>query len=111
MMDNPPTEATLIQQIIEEAKADHSVKARPSVEVTFHAALLTDCDVRYIAHTHPVAINRITCSSRVREFASHRLFPDEIVLCGPESVLVPYTDPGLPLALEIRRNAHDYMIW
>jgi rhamnose utilization protein RhaD (predicted bifunctional aldolase and dehydrogenase) len=91
------------------AKADSSVKAKPSVEVAFHAALLTDCDVRWIAHTHPVAVNRLLCSTRAQEFASHRMFPDEVVLCGPESVFVPYVDPGLPLALEIRRQSQAYM--
>ena len=31
------------------------------------------------------------------------MFPDEIVCCGVRSVLVPYVDPGLPLA----RAIHD----
>lgn len=109
MMEHPPADSVSIQQSMEDAKVDHSVKAKPSVEVTFHAALLTDCDVRYIAHTHPSAINRILCSTRAQEFACHRLFPDEVVLCGPESVFVPYADPGLPLALEIRRGVRAYM--
>ena len=46
---------------------------------------------------------------RAREFAENRLFPDEIVCCGPASVLVPYTDPGLLLAREIRTRTEDYM--
>jgi rhamnose utilization protein RhaD (predicted bifunctional aldolase and dehydrogenase) len=62
--------------------------------------------VRYIGHTHPTAVNSILCSSRA---ASNRLFPDEAVLCGPRSVLIPYEDPGLPLALAIREGAHSYM--
>jgi L-ribulose-5-phosphate 4-epimerase len=37
-----------------------------------------------------------------------RLFPDEIVTCGPAPVFVPYTDPGLPLAGEVRRRILDY---
>ncbi len=109
MLERPPADSALIQQMMEEAKADPTVTSKPSVEVTFHGALLADCDVRYIAHTHPTAINQIMCSTRAQEFACHRMFPDEVVLCGPESVFVPYADPGLPLALEIRREARVYM--
>jgi rhamnose utilization protein RhaD (predicted bifunctional aldolase and dehydrogenase) len=109
MLAHPPSDPARIQQMMEGAKADPSAKAKPSVEVTFHAALLADCDQRWIAHTHPVAVNRLLCSTRAQEFASHRMFPDEVVLCGPESVFVPYADPGLPLALEIRRYTLNYM--
>jgi rhamnose utilization protein RhaD (predicted bifunctional aldolase and dehydrogenase) len=41
-------------------------------------------------------------------FAKRRLFPDEVVCCGPESVLVPYCDPGLKLAQAIRRQVESY---
>lgn len=91
------------------AKVDKASAARPSVEVTFHAMLLAECDVPYVGHTHPVAVNRILCSSRAEEFATHRMFPDEVVLCGPESVFVPYVDPGLPLALAIREQVRAYI--
>jgi rhamnose utilization protein RhaD (predicted bifunctional aldolase and dehydrogenase) len=109
LLDNPPRDSVIIQQIMDEAKVDPTIRIKPSVEVTFHAALLSDCEVRYIAHTHPTAINRIMCSTRAEEFARHRMFPDEVVLCGPESVFVQYADPGLPLALEIRREVRAYM--
>jgi rhamnose utilization protein RhaD (predicted bifunctional aldolase and dehydrogenase) len=98
--------------VMEAAKVDPSVKVKPSVEVTFHAALLADCadlGVRVIAHTHPVLINQIMCSTRAEQFAANRMFPDEVVLCGPRSAFVPYVDPGLPLALEIRRQARLYI--
>jgi rhamnose utilization protein RhaD (predicted bifunctional aldolase and dehydrogenase) len=38
-----------------------------------------------------------------------RLFPDEIVYCGPASVYVPYTDPGLPLARKVRDLIDEYL--
>ncbi len=91
------------------AKVDTQSSARPSVEVTFHAVLLHGCGVPVIGHTHPVAVNRIMCSSRAEQFASNRMFPDEAVLCGPRSVFVPYVDPGLPLALAIRDKVRSYM--
>jgi len=40
----------------------------------------------------------LTCSAAFEGATKGRLFPDEIVSCGPASVVVPYTDPGLPLA-------------
>jgi len=49
------------------------------------------------------------CSRHARLFARRRLFPDEIVCCGMESVLVPYADPGLKLAQAIRRAVVAYV--
>jgi len=37
------------------------------------------------------------------------MFPDEIVCCGASSVYVPYADPGLPLAWQIRERTKDYL--
>jgi rhamnose utilization protein RhaD (predicted bifunctional aldolase and dehydrogenase) len=91
------------------ARVDPTSAVKPSVEATFHAMLLHECDVRYVGHTHPTAINALMCSTRGEQFAKNRMFPDEIVLCGPESVYVPYTDPGLPLAVAIRAGVRDYI--
>jgi rhamnose utilization protein RhaD (predicted bifunctional aldolase and dehydrogenase) len=46
----------------------------------------------------------VLCSPRARDFAERRLFPDEVVCCGAASVFVPYTDPGIPLAREIKER-------
>jgi rhamnose utilization protein RhaD (predicted bifunctional aldolase and dehydrogenase) len=75
---------------------------KPSVEALFHAWLLSLDGIAFAGHTHPIAINQILCSGRAADFAEHRLFPDEIVCCGPASVLIPYTDPGMALARAIR---------
>lgn len=75
---------------------------KPSIESAFHAWLLTLDGVGFVGHTHPLAVNQILCSPRARDFSERRMFPDEIVICGASSVFVPYTDPGLPLAREIR---------
>jgi rhamnose utilization protein RhaD (predicted bifunctional aldolase and dehydrogenase) len=108
LLEQRMTDAAL-QAAMQSAKVDTSSPTRPSVEVTFHAILLHGCDVRCIAHTHPLAVNAILCSSRAEQFASNRMFPDEVVLCGPRSVFVPYVDPGLPLALAIRDRVRGYM--
>ncbi len=82
---------------------------RPSTETVFHALLLSHEGVRFVGHTHPVAVNSILCSSQWRELFSARLFPDEIVVCGHEYVLVDYTDPGLPLAKAVWRGVADFV--
>lgn len=100
---------TAMRAAMEVAKVDATVTIKPSVEVTFHAALLHDCDVRCIIHTHPLLVNQLMCSTRAEDFALKRIFPDQVVLCGPASVFVPYVDPGLPLALAIRARVRAYM--
>ena len=81
---------------------------KPSVEAIFHAYLLSLAGVAFVGHTHPVAVNQILCSTHARTFARRRLFPDEVVCCGPESVFVPYLDPGLKLAQGIRWAVSAY---
>ena len=82
---------------------------KPSVEAIFHAYLLTLPGVNFVGHTHPIAVNQLLCSKHARIFAKRRLFPDEIVCCGVESVFVPYTDPGLKLAHAIRSAVVAYI--
>ena len=81
----------------------------PSIEASFHAMLLHDCGVQFVGHTHPTAINQIMCSDYAADFATKRRFPDEVVLYGPRSALVPYADPGLPLALVMRERVREFM--
>lgn len=108
MFDDPPANLTEEREILRSARADGG-KAYPSVETSFHAMLLQDCGVQCIAHTHPIPINRLMCSAHAETFAKRRTCPDEAIVCGPESVFVPYIDPGLPLAIEIRRRVHLYI--
>jgi rhamnose utilization protein RhaD (predicted bifunctional aldolase and dehydrogenase) len=82
---------------------------KPSVEALFHAWFLTLPDIHYVGHTHAPAVNSILCSPRAREFATRRIFPDEIVCCDVASVFVPYTDPGLRLAQEIRKRTAAFI--
>ncbi len=94
---------------LEAAKADRTVKARPSVETVVHALALQAPGVGFIGHTHPTVVNAVLCSQRAEEAIAGRLFPDEIVYCGPASVYVPYTDPGLPLARRVRAEIERYL--
>ncbi len=82
---------------------------RPSTETVFHAICLNLEGVNFVGHTHPTAINALTCSNYFEEAVAGRLFPDEIVMCGAAPVTVPYIDPGIPLAREIRARIVAYI--
>jgi rhamnose utilization protein RhaD (predicted bifunctional aldolase and dehydrogenase) len=92
-----------VDQALMAARLDPAAK-KPSIEALFHAFLLTLPGVRCVGHVHAIAVNQILCSPRAREFAERRACPDEIVMCGVESVFVPYADPGLGLSQAIRRE-------
>jgi rhamnose utilization protein RhaD (predicted bifunctional aldolase and dehydrogenase) len=98
-----------VRQRLAEARVDQDGEAVPSVETVVHAVFLELEDVQFVGHTHPTHVNAITCSRLFAEALSGRLFPDEIVLCGPDPLLVPYVDPGVPLAQEIRRRLTDHL--
>jgi rhamnose utilization protein RhaD (predicted bifunctional aldolase and dehydrogenase) len=102
-MDDAEVDAALM-----ESRVDPAAK-KPSVEAMFHAWLLALPGIEFVGHTHATAVNQILCSSRAREFAENRMFPDEIVCCGVASVYVPYTDPGLKLAQAIRSQTERFI--
>jgi rhamnose utilization protein RhaD (predicted bifunctional aldolase and dehydrogenase) len=95
---NADVDATLLAARVDEADR------KPSIEALFHAYLLTLPGVACVGHVHAIAVNQILCSPRAREFAERRACPDEIVMCGVESVFVPYAEPGLELSRAIRRE-------
>jgi rhamnose utilization protein RhaD (predicted bifunctional aldolase and dehydrogenase) len=109
MLDNPPQTQTEQSAITNDARVNNTTRLVPSIEASFHAMLLHECEVQWVGHTHPVAANRLLCSNHAENFAQRRIFPDEAVLCGPESVFVSYADPGLPLAIEMRTAVREYM--
>ena len=103
---------TLSDEAIDQALLDARVDGmgkKPSAEAMFHAWLLTLQGINYVGHCHSLPANQILCSPRARDFAERRLFPDEIVYCGPASVFVPYVDPGLLLAREIRDRTNLFI--
>jgi rhamnose utilization protein RhaD (predicted bifunctional aldolase and dehydrogenase) len=99
---------------VEKALLDSRVDCsgpKPSVEAFFHAYLLSLPGIDVVGHTHPVRVSSILCSGdpASRRFAEQRRCPDEIVCCGPRSVLVPYVDPGTLLARKIREETAQFM--
>jgi rhamnose utilization protein RhaD (predicted bifunctional aldolase and dehydrogenase) len=90
------------------SRADDKAR-KPSVEAIFHAYLLSLPEIEFAGHTHAPQVNSILCSPRAKEFATKRIFPDEIVCCDGASVFIPYTDPGLKLAQAIRKQTEKFL--
>jgi rhamnose utilization protein RhaD (predicted bifunctional aldolase and dehydrogenase) len=97
-----------INRVLMDSRIDANAP-KPSVEALFHAYFLTLPQIEFVGHAHAPNVNSLLCSSRAREFAAKRIFPDEVVCCDVESVFVPYTDPGLPLARAIRKRTQIFI--
>jgi rhamnose utilization protein RhaD (predicted bifunctional aldolase and dehydrogenase) len=69
---------------------------RPSVETLMHGLF----PQAYVVHTHPAAVNGITCG-RDGKAVFARLFADE-------GIWVPFVDPGYTLAKAVRAALEDY---
>jgi rhamnose utilization protein RhaD (predicted bifunctional aldolase and dehydrogenase) len=81
----------------------------PSIETMLHALALRLPGVRAVGHTHPTAVNRLLCSDRAADLVAGCLFPDQVVVCGAQALLVPYAEPGLPLARAVRRGLAEHV--
>ncbi len=108
MLDDDDLSDQQIEDQLFACRVDTQAK-KPSVETLFHAYLLTLPGIDFVGHTHSISVNQILCSPLAEKFATRKLFPDEIVCCGPQSVLVPYTDPGLKLSQVIRDKVQQFM--
>lgn len=82
---------------------------RPSVEALLHVVLYEQTPARVIAHSHPTAVNALLCSQHPELLVQGALFPDQIVVLGARPMLVPYVDPGLPLAREVRTRLRAHV--
>jgi rhamnose utilization protein RhaD (predicted bifunctional aldolase and dehydrogenase) len=109
LANGPDLSDEQVKQALEDAKFDPAIKFRPSVETVLHALALGEVGIKFVGHTHPVAVNALSCSMAACEAVAGRLFPDEIVVCGPAPLYIPYTDPGLPLARAVRDGLAGYL--
>jgi rhamnose utilization protein RhaD (predicted bifunctional aldolase and dehydrogenase) len=109
ILNGPDLNDEEIKNALEYVKVDSSAPRRPSVETFLHALALQLKGVNFVGHTHPTMVNAILCSVDAEHAISGRLYPDEIVVCGPAPVYVPYTDPGLPLARAVQKGIHDFL--
>ncbi len=102
ILDDPSATDDDVTRVLKEACVEPGETRRPSVETMLHAFLLKAPGIHFVGHTHPVHTNMVLCSKMAEEAVSGRLFPDHIVSMGHASVYVPYVDPGLVLAREVR---------
>ena len=108
-INGPDIDDLGVKDALLKSKVDQISPVMPSVETFFHAYLQSLPDVNYVGHTHPTAVNSIMCSVHAEEAVSGRLFPDEIVCCGPEVVFIPYTDPGMVLSRILRERVEAFI--
>ncbi|HEX4250370.1 MAG TPA: class II aldolase/adducin family protein [Pseudonocardia sp.] len=80
-----------------------------SIETMLHALALQLPGTHVVGHTHPTAVNALLCSDRAADLVAGSLFPDQVVVCGAHALLVPYADPGLPLARAVRRGLAEHL--
>lgn len=102
--DSPPDAE--IREKLNAARIDPNAGSIPSTEAFLHAMLYTMPGTNFVVHTHPTAVLSVCLTSHAQDFATRRLFPDQIVLCGAASAYVPYVAPGLLLAKELRSAVH-----
>jgi rhamnose utilization protein RhaD (predicted bifunctional aldolase and dehydrogenase) len=109
VLDGPELSDSGVRSALLDCRTGVTDDTLPSVETFLHAYLLSLPDVLFVGHTHPTAVNAILCSQNSREAVSGRLFPDEIVCCGPAVCYVEYTDPGVPLARHLRTRVEEFI--
>jgi hypothetical protein len=82
--------------------------ASPCVDAILYAYLLSLPGISYVLQGVSVAVSQILCSPRGREFAKHRILPEETMACGVGSLFIPYADPGWGIAQSVRSNLEAY---
>jgi len=102
--------ATRLREASRETDAGAASPPKPaSIETMLHALALELPGVQVVGHTHPTAVNALLCSDRAADLVAGSLFPDQVVVCGAHALLVPYAEPGLPLARAVRRGLSGYL--
>lgn len=108
LLEGEALQGAALKEALQTTKVDPDIPGRPSVEVLLHAVVLHHTDARFVGHTHTTAVGQLLCSEHAEAYAHTRLFPDHIVLCGPDSVFIPYVDPGLPLGRAVYQEIQAF---
>lgn len=101
IVDDPDAGDAEVAEYFDEVEAQQG--ARPSVETLLHVVCVLDAGATVVAHTHPESVLALVCSDQAEVLADQPLFPDQVVVVGRRALLVPYHDPGVVLAREVRR--------
>ena len=106
-LDDQTLDDSGVRTVLEYSRADASPKL-PSVETFMHAVCLSEGGAKWVGHCHAESVMSIVCSEHGgKPFLKH-IFPDAIVVCGRHVAAVPYIDPGLELAREVRRVLREF---
>ncbi|QCR18360.1 class II aldolase/adducin family protein [Agrococcus sp. SGAir0287] len=106
LLHDPNASDDRVAEVLMGARVDPTAK-RPSIEGLLHAVVMS-LGAQAACHTHPVAVNAIICSDRAEVLLDGPLFPDQIVVLGPEQLMVPYLDPGLGLGLAMHAALTEF---
>jgi len=109
LLDDASADDAAVSAALRDARTNQNA-AMPSVETLLHLVCQQLDDVQFVAHTHPVEVNALLCSARPTALIEGALFPDQVVVLGRHQLLVPYADPGLPLARLARQSIHDHVM-
>jgi len=99
LFETPPpedvnTRETWVKNLMQAAVRKDSA-GRPSVEAPLHNSFTA----RFVLHTHPPAVNGMTCSRDGKE-ACRRLFPN--------ALWMDFVNPGYTLAIEAKKSIAEY---
>lgn len=108
-VDGPDLSDAAVRTLLADSRVEPERDPIPSVETFMHAYLLKLHGINFVGHTHPTSLISLLAIGDCPSLARQRLFPDEIVCCGPATAFVPYVDPGLPLARAIRRSVEEFI--
>jgi len=99
LYDTPtPADAKAREALVKDlmAAAVENRAGRPSVEAPLHNVF----DTVYVVHTHPAAVNGMTCAVKGEAFCREHF---------PEALWVEYIDPGYTLSMEVRLRIQEYV--
>lgn len=108
-MDEDDLTDAAVEAVLAGSRCDPIHPVVPSTDTFLHAFLLGLPEVRFVGHTHPTPLMSLLCTELAEEIAIQRLFPDEVTFCGPASCYVPYADPGVALARELKDRVGEYV--
>lgn len=107
-LDFPDKSDDEVRKVLEDCRVDKKAKL-PSVETFLHAICLHEGGAKWVGHTHPVSVLKILCGKLGAEPFHRHIFPDAIVVCGRRVAEVPYVDPGIRLAVALRKSLRQFM--
>ncbi len=109
LLDDASADDAAVAAALAHARIDQDA-AMPSVETILHLVCQQLDGVHFVAHTHPVEVTALLCSARPTVLVDGALFPDQVVVLGHHQLLVPYADPGLPLARLARQFIQGHVM-